>query len=92
VLLAGHHKKVCADISLEHPDSSEALPHIEDPFDTARNVCAGMTADSIIRMHTELHRSHELCLRGASLAEFLEPWAPPPESGEDVDGTSSDFC
>lgn len=52
-------------------------PSIEDPFHTAQNLGDGMTAASFARLKEELSRAGALCLRSASLAEVLEPWAPP---------------
>jgi hypothetical protein len=61
----------------------EVLPCVQDPFDISRNVGAAMTGDSIVRLREELRRAHELCARDASLAELLQPWAPPER--EDVE-------
>lgn len=58
-------------------------PCVQDPFDISRNVGTAMTGDSIVRLREELRRAHELCARDASLAELLQPWAPPER--EDVE-------
>jgi hypothetical protein len=56
--------------------SSEVGPSIEDPFDEAKNLGNVINSASLVRLHEELHRAHSLCTTG-SLAELLEPWAPP---------------
>jgi len=61
-----------------HGDStaSEVGPSIEDPFDEGRNLGSVMNAASLVRLREELQRADGLCTTG-SLAELLEPWAPP---------------
>jgi len=64
--------------------SSQVGPSIEDPFEMKRNLGECTTNSSLVRMHQELVRAEELCARGASLAEMLEPWVPPERSSEDA--------
>ncbi|CAE7031734.1 tent2-a, partial [Symbiodinium natans] len=52
-------------------------PIIEDPFEADVNLGASMHWLSAHRLVEEFARSTELCSRGASLAELLEPWTPP---------------
>mmetsp|Transcript_115191 Transcript_115191/g.325488 ORF Transcript_115191/g.325488 Transcript_115191/m.325488 type:complete len:521 (+) Transcript_115191:159-1721(+) len=52
-------------------------PSIEDPFDSTRNVCLGMNAASLARLHEELARANTMCTSDASLATLLELWSPP---------------
>jgi len=60
-------------------------PSIEDPFDETRNLGSGMNAASLARLHEELARAKKMCAGEASLAELLEPWAPPePDSSEQI--------
>jgi hypothetical protein len=62
--------------------TSEVGPSIEDPFDEAKNLGNVINSASLVRLREELHRAHSLCSTG-SLAELLEPWAPPaPQEGE----------
>lgn len=56
--------------------ASIVAPSIEDPFDVTRNLGESMTDVSFARLKEELSRAQELCMRSASLSEFLEPWAP----------------
>lgn len=56
-----------------------AAPVIEDPFEIGVDLANGMHSQSLQRLRDELRRSMELCARGASLAELLEPWVPPEE-------------
>lgn len=56
-----------------------AAPVIEDPFELGVDLANGMHSQSLQRLRDELRRSCELCARGASLAELLEPWVPPEE-------------
>jgi len=57
--------------------TTELAPCVEDPFEPARNLGSIMTGVSLGRLKEELARADELCSRGASLSELLEPWAPP---------------
>lgn len=57
--------------------SREVIPSIEDPFDPERNLADGMNYQTLLRLHEELRRAHELCASGASLTVLLQPWAPP---------------
>lgn len=72
-----------ADVPLHviAPDSNSATsqvgPTIEDPFHNAQNLGDGMNHVSLARLKEELSRAEALCVRGASLSELLEPWAPP---------------
>jgi len=50
---------------------------IEDPFKAGNNLGACMNAMSLARLREELARASDLCTRGASLTELLEPWVPP---------------
>jgi hypothetical protein len=52
-------------------------PSIEDPFDAAKNLSSGMNVASLARLHEELARAEKMCSNHVSLAELLEPWAPP---------------
>lgn len=52
-------------------------PRVEDPFDTACDFGAVMTAESLTRLHEELARARGLCSGETSLATLLQPWAPP---------------
>jgi DNA polymerase sigma len=63
----------------ERPDgaATEVAPSIEDPFESTRNLSTCMTALGVQRMREELARAHEFFSRDGSLAELLEPWAPP---------------
>jgi len=56
--------------------TSEVGPSIEDPFDEGRNLGSVMNAASLVRLREELQRANDLSTSG-SLAELLEPWAPP---------------
>lgn len=62
--------------------TSQVGPSIEDPFHVGQNLGDGMTSASLARLKEEFSRAEALCLRGASLSELLEPWAPPSESSE----------
>merc|ERR1719163_2512439 len=57
--------------------TSEVGPSIEDPFDEARNLGSAMNAASLARLREELSRAEEYNSKDISLAELLEPWAPP---------------
>ena len=63
------------------PRSVETLaaPVIEDPFESGNDLAISMHGQSLQRFVDELRRGHELCEKGASLAELLEPWVPPEE-------------
>lgn len=73
-----------------HDDGSttEVGPSIEDPFDEARNLGSSMNAASLARLREELSRAEEYCSKDISLADLLEPWAPPApeEEPEKIDG------
>jgi len=56
--------------------TTEVGPSIEDPFDDAKNLGNVINAASLVRLREELHRANNLCTT-SSLAELLEPWAPP---------------
>jgi len=56
--------------------TSEVGPSIEDPFNEAKNLGDVMNAASMVRLREELTRANSLCPT-SSLAELLEPWAPP---------------
>lgn len=61
-------------------------PSIEDPFDEAHNLGGGMTSASLLRLKEELARACDMCAtEGVSLAELLEPWAPPEQESEERD-------
>lgn len=60
-------------------------PCIEDPFNTKRNLGAGMTALSHDRFHEELERADNLCQSEASLTTLLEPWKPPSTTDEEAE-------
>jgi len=53
---------------------------IKDPFEPKKNVCAGVSAEAIVHLCAELVRADDVMSRGTSLAELLEPWAPPDET------------
>jgi len=55
----------------------QSTPFVQDPFESASNVGAFMNVAAMDRLREELSRAHALCSRGGSLAELLEPWAPP---------------
>lgn len=63
-------------------------PAIEDPFKVTSNLGSCMNEVSLARLHEEFARAHELCARGASLTELLEPWVPPSENPEQSSGSS----
>jgi len=67
-----------------HGDSStsEVGPSIEDPFNEAKNLGNVMNAASLVRLREELSRANSLCPNN-SLAELLEPWAPPVAQGDE---------
>jgi hypothetical protein len=56
--------------------TSEVGPSIEDPFDEAKNLGNVMNSASLVRLREELQRANNLCTT-SSLADLLEPWAPP---------------
>jgi DNA polymerase sigma len=65
-------------------------PSIEDPFDETHNLGSGMTAASLNRLKEELTRAHETCSKpNSSLAELLEPWAPPEQESEEREDEST---
>merc|ERR1719329_169800 len=58
-------------------------PSVENPFQEDHNLADAMTAESFKRLREELDRAHQFSLSSSSLAELLEPWAPP-----DADSTA----
>lgn len=60
----------------EDNTTTEVGPSIEDPFNEARNLGSVMNPSSLSRLREELQRAEKLCTTG-SMAELLEPWAPP---------------
>jgi len=63
-------------IVAEDSGTSQVGPSIEDPFHVAQNLADGMTIASYARLKEELSRAKNLCMRGASVSELLEPWIP----------------
>ena len=57
--------------------TTQVGPSIEDPFDAKKNLSSGMNVASLARLHEELTRAEQMCSSNTSLAELLEPWAPP---------------
>jgi hypothetical protein len=76
-------RRQAPDLSLslhivENSDGTTQVgPSIEDPFDAGKNLSSGMNVASLARLHEELTRAEQMCSSGTSLAELLEPWAPP---------------
>lgn len=66
---------------VEHDDGSiEPAPLIEDPFDVSRNFGSSLSSEGLLRFREELSRAEALLGtlgEEVSLAEILEPWAPP---------------
>merc|ERR1719276_436020 len=62
--------------------TTEVGPSIEDPFDEAKNLGNVINSASLARLREELHRANSLCTT-SSLAELLEPWAPPAPQDEE---------
>lgn len=56
---------------------SSVGPSVENPFQEGHNLADAMTAESFRRLREELSRAHQFSLESSSLAELLEPWAPP---------------
>lgn len=52
-------------------------PSIEDAFEPKHNLGECVTAASLGRLREEVARADQLCSKGATLAELLEPWVPP---------------
>jgi hypothetical protein len=75
-------------IVLNSDGTTQVGPSIEDPFDATKNLSSGMNVASLARLHEELARAVGLIGRSASLAELLEPWAPPDH--ETTERTSTD--
>jgi len=71
------------------PTGSEVGPTIEDPFKTGNNLGTCMNALSLARLRDELRRAAELCGRGASLTEVLQPWAPEGDLTQSSSGSTS---
>jgi len=67
----------------EDTQATEVGPSIEDPFNPSRNLGNVMTSTSLARLHKEIARADELCAKGCSLTELLEPWAPPERASLD---------
>jgi len=65
-------------------------PSIEDPFDDGHNLGAGMSSPSLARLFEELARANDICGKAVSLAELLEPWAPPEQEHESSDNRDED--
>jgi hypothetical protein len=65
--------------------TTDVGPSIEDPFDECHNLGAGMSSPSLARLFEELARAHTICNKAVSLAELLEPWAPPEQEHESSD-------
>mmetsp|Transcript_98853 Transcript_98853/g.229057 ORF Transcript_98853/g.229057 Transcript_98853/m.229057 type:complete len:545 (+) Transcript_98853:93-1727(+) len=57
---------------------------IENPFDPRQNLGECTTAASLKRLREELARAEALCSGGRSLADLLQPWAPPERDGEEA--------
>merc|ERR1719503_296484 len=62
--------------------TTEFGPSIEDPFDDSKNLGNVINSASLARLREELHRANSLCT-ASSLAELLEPWAPPAPHDEE---------
>lgn len=67
---------------------SQVGPAIEDPFKACNNLGTCMNSLSLARLHEELARACDLCARGASLTEVLEPWVPAEDVRERSGGSS----
>jgi len=67
--------------------TTQVGPSIEDPFDVAKNVSSGMNVASLARLHEELARADQMCSSDASLADLLEPWAPPDTDASERNST-----
>jgi hypothetical protein len=65
------------NIVVNSDGTTQVGPSIEDPFDAAKNLSSGMNVASLARLHEELTRAEQMCSSNLSLAELLEPWAPP---------------
>mmetsp|Transcript_48779 Transcript_48779/g.115933 ORF Transcript_48779/g.115933 Transcript_48779/m.115933 type:complete len:536 (+) Transcript_48779:273-1880(+) len=63
-------------IILREDGRTDVAPIIEDPFEANRNLSTSMTELGLDRFHEELSRARDLCARGASLSELLDPWKP----------------
>lgn len=63
--------------------TTQVGPSIEDPFDATKNLSSGMNVASLARLHEELARAEKMCSSNASLAELLEPWAPPDQDASE---------
>lgn len=68
--------------------TSDIGPTIEDPFKAANNLGSCMNTVSLTRLHEELTRAVDLCTRGSSLTQLLEPWVPAEEVPERSSGSS----
>jgi DNA polymerase sigma len=69
-------------IVLNTDGTTQVGPSIEDPFDSTKNLSSGMNVASLARLHEELARAEKMCSSNATLAELLEPWAPPEHETE----------
>jgi len=63
-------------VVLDQDGTSRIAPAIEDPFNAGVNLGTIMNPVSLARLHEELSRGSEMCTRGASLSELLQPWVP----------------
>jgi len=73
-------------VVVDDNDESKVCPSIEDPFEAGRNLSEACTATSLRRLWEELARAESLCRSGASLAQLLEPWAPPERASGPLEG------
>lgn len=74
-------------IVVNNDGTTQVGPSIEDPFDSTKNLSSGMNVASLARLREELARGEQMCSSNASLAELLEPWAPP---DHEMEHTSTD--
>jgi len=72
-------------VILSEDGNTRVGPAIEDPFKADNNLGTCMNPVSLTRLHEELTRGNELCMRSASLTELLQPWVPVEDKPE---GTS----
>jgi len=74
---AAPHLNLPLHIVIHADRSSDVGPTVEDPFDPTRNLGTSVTSVGMSRLREEFTRSIQLLQHGGSLAELLEPWAPP---------------
>lgn len=74
----------------EDGNSRDVGPSIEDPFKTGNNLGNCMNTMSLKRLREELARADDLCVRGASLTELLQPWVPVEDVPERSSSSSQD--